>query len=56
MTIKITLLINHSKKQDGRTWTKMDRIHLVQDRDQLWAPANIIIKFRLHNSLKGLLK
>jgi hypothetical protein len=56
MTIKITLLINHSEKQDGRTWTNMDRIHLAQDRDHLWAPVNIIIKLQAAEQFEKLLK
>ena len=42
MIINITSLINHSKKQNGRILKAVDWIHLTQDRDQLWAPVNIV--------------
>jgi len=44
MIINIASLINHSKKQNGRILKTLDWIHLTQDRDQLRAPVNTVIK------------
>jgi len=47
MIINTASLINHSKKQNGRILKTLDWIHLNQDRDQLWAPVNIVIKLQV---------